>query len=109
VHHDITLRRVHITALAMESKKYYIFLCVCVCVCVCVCECVYVRARASAYLCMRACGCGCTGSGMCLRECSVTYPVCHAQAPYSLRPVGLHRIFRHYLINGMTFGKNYWT
>ena len=45
----------------------------------------------------RALGCACA--------CRFTYTVCHAQAPYCLRPLWLHRIFRHYLINGAIFGK----
>jgi hypothetical protein len=43
--------------------------------------------------------------GMCLRACRFTYPVCHAQEPYFLRPVWLYHIFRHYLVNGTIFGK----
>jgi hypothetical protein len=51
-------------------------------------------------------GCGATGAGVCLRACSITYPVCHAQAPYChLRPLRLHKIFRHYLITDTIFGK----
>jgi hypothetical protein len=42
--------------------------------------CVYVSARV-------LCGCGCTDAGVCLRSSSLTYPVCHAQAPYCLRPL----------------------
>ena len=37
---------------------------------------------------------------------SFIYPVCHAQAPYFLRPLCLHRTFLHYFINGTTFGKS---
>ena len=51
--------------LQWESNTYYKFLCVCVCV----------RARA------RACGCTSTGA------CRLTYPACHEQAPYCLRPL----------------------
>ena len=43
-------------------------------------------------MCVR--GCGCTGAGLCLSACSFVYPVCHAHAPYCLRPLApLH--FRH--------------
>ena len=69
------------------------------------CVCVYALARVRE--CVRGCAWvgRCTGAGVCLRACSVTYPVCHAQAPYCLRPLWIHHIFRHYLINGMIFGK----
>jgi hypothetical protein len=40
-----------------------------------------------------------------LHTCRFTYPVCHVQVPYCLRPVWLHHIFRHYLINSTIFGK----
>jgi hypothetical protein len=46
-------------------------------------------------------GCGCTSAGVCL----LSYPECHAQAPYFLRDLWLHHIFRHYLINGTILGK----
>ena len=55
---------------------------------------------------MRSCGYGCTGVGVCLCACSLTYPVCHAQAPCFLRPLSLRLNFRHYLINGTIYGKN---
>ena len=42
------------------------------------------------------CACVRTSTDVCL----LTYPVCHAQLPYCLRPLWLHRIFWHYLING---------
>jgi hypothetical protein len=63
------------------------------------CVCMRARVRAS------VCGCGCTSAGVCLGACRVTYPVCHAQAPYPLRPLWLHHIFRYYLINGTIFGR----
>ena len=44
-------------------------------------------------------------AGVRLLACRLTYPVCHAQAPYCLRPLWLHRMFRHYLINGKVFGE----
>ena len=45
------------------------------------------------------------GAGVSLLARRLTYPVCHAQAPCCFRPVWLHRIFQHYLINGTIFGK----
>jgi hypothetical protein len=63
----------------------HISVCVCVCVCVCVRGWVVLGARA--------------------RACGLTYPVCHAQAPYCRRPLWLHHIFGRYLINGTIFGK----
>jgi hypothetical protein len=39
------------------------------------------------------------------RVCRLTYPLCHAQALYCLRPLWRHHIFRHYLIYGTTFRK----
>jgi hypothetical protein len=78
---------VHETTVAVESSKYYIFLCVCVRECVCVCVC----ARARTCLCVCAsvnryvlCVCGRTSAGVCLRACRVSYPVGHAHAPYCL-------------------------
>jgi hypothetical protein len=50
--YNVTFRRVHETTVAVEKHKYYIFLCLCVCV----------RAW--------------------VRASSVTYLVCHAQAPH---------------------------
>jgi hypothetical protein len=42
--------------------------------------------------------------------CSLRYPACNAHAPYChLRPVCFYNIFPNYLINGMIFGKSYWT
>ena len=55
--------------------------------------------------CVRAYGCGCKGNNACLRACRVTYPVSNAHPPYCLRPLWLHHIFRHYLINGTIFSK----
>ena len=73
--------------LPRKSNKYYIFLCACACACgVCVWGVwvwVWVHERA----------------------CRLTYPVCHAQALYCLRPLWRHHIFRHYLIYGTTFRK----
>ena len=43
----------------------------CIVLCVCVCVCVG----------------GCTGAAVFLHTCSLTYPVCHAQSPYCLRPL----------------------
>jgi hypothetical protein len=46
----------------------------------------------------------CTGTGVCLRTCTLTYPACNAHAQYFLRPLWLHEIFRHYHIKGTIFG-----
>ena len=43
---------------------------------------------------------------MCLRACSLTNPACNAPPYCHFRPLWLHHIFRHYLINGTIFGKN---
>jgi hypothetical protein len=67
---------------------------------VCVCECVRMHS------------CVCVGMGvghgrwcLCLRACSLSNPARNAP-PYShLRPLWLHLVFRHYLINGTIFGK----
>ena len=73
--------------------------------CVCMCVCVHARAHTYKHMVegMRAsicvCGCESTDAGVCLRACSLTYPLRHAQAPYSLQPLWLHHIFLHYLIN----------
>ena len=48
-------------------------------------------------VCVRVCGCKGTGA------CSLTYPACNAHEPYCLRPLWLHHIFPHYLINGTIF------
>ena len=42
---------------------------------------------------------------MFLRACRLTYPVCHAPAPYCLLPPWLHHNCRYYLINGKIFRK----
>ena len=76
--------------LLWENNKYFMFLCVCVCVCLCA----WVSARMWVH-----------GRGVCLRSCSLTYPTCHAHVPYCLRPVSVHSIFRHFLINDTIFGK----
>ena len=83
----ITLRRVYETVAAVERNKYYIFLCACVCAVGWVRECA----------CMREC----TDAGVCFRACSLANSAYNAHAPYChLRPVWLHHIFPHYLING---------
>ena len=54
------------------------------------------------------CACGWVGVGerarVCLRACSLTYETCNAPPYCHLRPLWLHNIFRHYLINDMTLG-----
>jgi hypothetical protein len=90
--YNVTLSCVHVTIVVVESNKYYI-LCVCVCA----------RARLGEGMRMRSCVC--TSVGVCLRACRLTYPLCHAHAPYCLRPLWLHHIFRYYVINCTIFGK----
>ena len=79
----ITLRHVHETIFAVV-KQYYIF-----------CVCVFARVR----------GHSCACVSILLRACNRTYPACNVHAPYCLRPLWLHHIFRHYLKNGTIFGK----
>ena len=85
-----------------NGRQYYILLCarargwevwVCLRACVRVCVCVLVG------------GCWCTSAGVSLRAFRFTYPVCHAQAPYCLRPLWLHHMLRHYLTNDTIFEK----
>jgi hypothetical protein len=76
--------------LSPRKNNYYTFLCTCACM--------------SMYVCVG----GSTGADF--RVWSLTYPACNAHAPYCLRPLWLHHIFRHYLINDTIFGKkSYWT
>jgi hypothetical protein len=62
---------------------------------------IVVEAISTTYLCVWGGG----GRGVCLRAFRHTYPVCHAQAPYCLRPLWFHYIYRRYLIDGTIFGK----
>ena len=50
-------------------------------------------------------GCGWTDAGLSLRASSLTYPAWNAPR-YHLRPLWLHHIFRHYLINSTICGKS---
>jgi hypothetical protein len=72
----------------------------------CCCE----TAISITHFCMRVCACvrgwvhailwvGCTGAGVYFRACRHTYTACYAHAPYCLRPLWFHHIFRR-LING---------
>ena len=86
------MRRVRESLLPWKSSKRYFL--------VCVCGCESVRA------CMWVPGC--VGVGMLIRACSLANPACNSYAPYCdviCGPLGLHHIFRHYLINGAIFGK----
>jgi hypothetical protein len=85
--YNVTMRHVHETIVVEKQYALHI-LSVCVCVCV--------RAW-----CM---GCGCTDADVCLRASSLAYPACNTHAPCCLRPLWLHHIFRHFLINGTNFG-----
>jgi hypothetical protein len=81
------LARVRVRSRLGENMR----MCVCVCVCpsvsVCVCVCVRVRV----------CVCVCVGGWMWMHDRAragmLTYPVCHAQTPYCLRPFWLYHIF----------------
>jgi hypothetical protein len=56
---------------------------------------------------VRVCSCGCTGTGECLRACSLTNLACNAP-PYCdviYDPSVSYHIFRHYLLNGAIFKK----
>ena len=72
-----------------------------------------VRARACVYervferSCVCRCGCGCRSirAGVCLPACGLINPACNATLYYHLRPLWIHHIFPHYLINGTIFGK----
>jgi hypothetical protein len=94
--YNITLRRI---LFLWKSNKCYIFLCVCVWGGVCARTC----SRVGEYMRVRVGGCTC--SGMCFLVCSLTYPPCNPPPYCHLRPLWLHHIFRHYLINGTIFGK----
>jgi hypothetical protein len=66
------------------------------------------KAVSIAYFCVCVCVqgvWGCRGAGVCLCACSVISPARNAPPYCHLRPLWLHKIFRHYLINGMIFGK----
>jgi hypothetical protein len=73
--------------LLWKSNKYYKFVCV------------WARVTSMNVLVRE-------GVGLCLLSCSLTYPACKAHAPYChLRPLWLHHIFPHFLINGTNFRK----
>jgi hypothetical protein len=42
---------------------------------------------------------------VCLGACSLTHSARNRRVSFSLRPLWLHHIFRHYLINDTIFGK----
>jgi hypothetical protein len=62
-------------------------------------------------VCVRVCVHACVvwvwvhGVGVWLCECSLTNPAYNAPPYCNLRPVWIHHIFRHYLINGTIFGE----
>jgi hypothetical protein len=85
--YNATLRRVHETTVTRKSNKYYIFL--------------SVRVRVSACECVRACVCARAWACACARVALLR----HAHAPYGLRPLWLHQIFRHYIMNATIFVK----
>jgi hypothetical protein len=77
--YNVTFRHVHETIVAVEKQWILHSLCVCV----------VVGARTRA----------------CLRACSLTNSACNAPPCCHLRPLWLHQMFRHSLINGTIFGK----
>ena len=78
---NVKLRRLHETTVAVETQRYYIFLCMCVSVFVSVDS--------------RACACA-----------RVALFIQHATSRYIvICDLWLHHIFRHCLINGTIFGK----
>ena len=79
--HNVTLRRVHESCRGKAIRVTHFSL----------------YAHAGECMCVRACGC--TGA------CSLTYTARNVHEPYCLRPLWLHHIFPHYLINGTTFGE----
>jgi hypothetical protein len=105
------LMRCHENIVALKSNEYHIFLCVCVCVRERERERVRARSRpwVRVCVCMRASVCVCVGgstsAGVCLRACRLTYPVCHPQSPYFLRPLWLHHIFLTLSHKRHVFGK----
>ena len=76
---------------AKATSITYLWVLVCVCVSEWVSSCV--------------CECRCTGAGVCLCACSLTNPQRNASPYCYLRLLWLHHNFRHYLINGIIFGK----
>ena len=55
-------------------------------------------------VCVRACVRVCTGAGVSMSACSLTN-TCTTPSHCHLRPLLLHHMFRHYLMNGTIFGK----
>ena len=90
--YNLTLRRVHVTTAAVE-KKCLTYLCVCVRARIRVWVSTYVRVWVYGRV------------GVCMSAWNLTYPACNTHVLYCLRPLWLHQVFRHYLINGMIFGK----
>ena len=80
-------------------------MCVCVCVCEWVCVLSYARAHVCVCVFVLGGGCRCLSTGVCLRACSLINPTCDAPPYCHLRRTWLQQIFRHYVINGTTFGK----
>ena len=80
--YNVTSRRVHKTIVAMEKQLSIIYFCVCVHTCERGCR-------------KRVCTCAC-----------VALLIQHATRRHiAICGLWLHRIFRHYLINGMIFGE----
>ena len=91
---NVIWRLVHEIIVAVE-KQYYIFLCVCV------------RVRApsvSDRVCARVCGCGCRAQ-TCAHACVALLTQHATRRHIAICGFWFHRIFRHYLINCVVFGK----
>jgi hypothetical protein len=88
--YNVTLRRVHETAGAVE-KQQELGLHTSTYLCVCVCVCVWVG--------------GCTDTCVCFRACSLTNTACNASQYCILRPFWLHYIFQNFFIDRTIFEK----
>ena len=90
----VTSRRVHETIVTVDKQQIWH-----------ISVCVGGGGDAWAIACVRACGCGFTGTDVCLRARGLTNTTCSAPPYRDLRPLWLHHIFLHYLINGAIFGR----
>ena len=87
--------------LPLKSSTFFTFLCVRVCECARACA----RSRERQIACVRVdVGVGARALA-CAGTCSLSNPACNAPPFCHLRPLWLHHIYRHYLINGTIFGK----
>ena len=56
-------------------------------------------------MCVCVCVCVCVGGWACFRVWSLANATCNALPSCHLRPLCLHEVFRHYLVNDTIFGK----